>query len=127
MDSQLWGVLTGAAAASIVPLVTLRTTHRQWRLEKRIAILQHKKEELQKIYAEIFKSLPTALQERHYPINMMGAISVHASPAVRNLYYNHMNSSERDETKMKHLLLDMTIAANEHIASIDHAIESLLK
>ncbi|MEN5208652.1 hypothetical protein ABE493_11095 [Stenotrophomonas terrae] len=127
MDSQLWGVLIGAAVASIVPLITLRTTHTQWRLEKRIEILRRRKEGLERIYADIFQKLPAALQERNYPISMMGAISVHASREVRKLYYDHLDSKERDHTKMKHLLLEMTVAANKHIASIDHEVDKLLK
>jgi hypothetical protein len=127
MDSQLWGVLIGAAAASVVPLLTLRTTQAQWRLEKRIELLRRKKEDLERLYADIFQKLPSALQESNYPISMMGAISVHASPEVRKLYYDHMESKDRDETRLKHLLLEMTVAANKHIASIEHEIDQLLK
>ena len=127
MESQLWGVLIGAAAASVVPLITLRTTNAQWRLEKRIEILRRKKEELERLYSDIFQKLPEALKDRNYPISMMGAISVHASQDVRKLYYDHMESKERDDTKMKHLLLNMTIAANKHIASVDSEIDQLLK
>jgi hypothetical protein len=122
-----FGGLVGAAVASIAPLLTLRTTHAQWRLEKRIEILRRRKEELERTYADIFQKLPVALHERHYPISMMGATSVRASPEVRKLYYDHMDSEERDETKMKILLLEITLAANKHIASIDSEIESLLK
>ena len=127
MDGQLWGVLIGAAAASVVPLLTLRTTHAQWRLEKRIELLRRKKEDLERLYADIFQKLPSALQERSYPISMMGAISVHASPEVRKLYYDHIESKDRDETRMKHLLLEMTVEANKHIASVEHEIDQLLK
>ena len=127
MDGQLWGVLIGAAAASVVPLLTLRTTHAQWRLEKRIELLRRKKEDLERLYADIFQKLPAALQEGSYPISMMGAISVYASPEIRKLYYDHMNSKDRDETKMKHLLLGMTVAANKHIASVEKEIDQLLK
>lgn len=127
MDSQLLGVLIGAAAASVVPLLTLRTTQAQWRLEKRIELLRRKKEELERLYEDILEKLPTALQERNYPIHMMGAISVHASPEVRKLYYDHMESRDRDETKMKHLLLDITVAANKHIVRVEHEIDQLLR
>jgi hypothetical protein len=127
MANQLLAVLLGAAAASIVPLVTLRTTHAQWRLEKRIDLLRRKKEDLERMYAEIFEQLPRALQERSYPIAMMGKISVHASQEVRKLYYDHMDSKERDETNMKHLLLEMTVASNHHIASVEQEIETLLR
>jgi len=127
MDSQLWGVLIGAAAASVVPLLTLRTTHAQWRLEKRIELLRRKKDDLERLYADIFQKLPAALHERNYPISMMGAISVHASPEVRKLYYDHMDSKDRDETKMKHLLLEMTVAANKHIKGVEHEIDQLLR
>ena len=127
MNDQLWGVLIGAAVASLVPLITLRTTHTQWRLEKRIELLRRRKEDLEKIYADIFQKLPSALMDRNYPISMMGAISVHASPEVRKLYYDHMESKERDEVKMKHLLLEMTVAANKHLAGIDAEIDKLLK
>ena len=58
---------------------------------------------------------------------MMGAISVHASPEVRKLYYDHMDNKERDETRIKHLLLEMTVAANKHVAGVEHEIDQLLK
>ncbi|WP_141565371.1 hypothetical protein [Ectothiorhodospira sp. PHS-1] len=73
----------------------------------------------------------------HYPTVLKGnlpaktwgysSISVHASPEVRKLYYDHMESKDRDETRLKHLLLEMTVAANKHIASIEHEIDQLLK
>ncbi|KRA72811.1 hypothetical protein ASD78_14385 [Lysobacter sp. Root667] len=127
MDGQLLGVLIGAAAASVVPLLTLRTTQAQWRLEKRIELLRRKKEDLERLYADIFQKLPAALQERSYPISMMGAISVHASPEVRKLYYDYMNSKDRDEVLMKHLHLEMTVAANKHVASVEKEIDQLLE
>ena len=127
MADQLLAVLLGAAVASVVPLVTLRITHAQWRLEKHIDLLRRKKEDLERMNAEIFEQLPEALQARSYPITMMGKISVHASEEVRKLYYDHMDSKERDETTMKHLLLEMAVASNRHIASVGHQIETLLK
>ena len=58
---------------------------------------------------------------------MMASISVNTSPTVRKLYYDYMDSKERDEAIWKNLLLDMSLAANEHIASIEAEIENLLK
>lgn len=127
MSSELWGVLLGAAVASLVPLLSLRAAHVQWRLEKRIDLLRRKKEDLERLYADIFQKLPTALNERSYPVSMMGAISVHASQEVRKLYYDHMDSKERDDMTLKNLLLSMTIAANHHIASVEKDIDQLLK
>jgi hypothetical protein len=127
MENQLLAVLLGAAVASIVPLVTLRTTHAQWRLEKRIDLLRRQKEDLEHMYAEIFEQLPRALHEKSYPITMMGKISVLASQEVRKLYYDHMDSKERDEAKMKHLLLEMAVASNRHIASVEQEIATLLR
>lgn len=126
MDDQPWGVLLGAAIASVVPLVTLRTAHAQWRVEKRVEVLRTKKEGLERMYAEVFLLLPAALAERAYPITMMGTISVHASPEFRKLYYDYMDSRERDEEKAKNLLLNLSIASNHHIASIERQIGDLL-
>lgn len=126
MDGQLLGVLLGAAAASLVPLVSLRTTQAQWRLEKRIELLRQKKVDLERMYADIFRVLPEALNERSYPISMMGLISVHASVPVRKLYFDHMESGERGAVTLKHLLLEMHREANLHVASIDREIQELL-
>lgn len=127
MENQLWGVIVGAAIASVVPLLTLRTTHAQWRLERRIELLRNRQGELGCHYARIFEQLPSALREKEYPISMMASISVNTSPTVRKLYYDYMDSKERDEAIWKNLLLDMSLAANEHIASIEAEIENLLK
>lgn len=127
MASQLWGVIVGAAIASIVPLLSLCATHAQWRLERRIELLRNRKAELERHYARIFEQLPDALREKAYPISMMAAISVNSSPAVRKLYYDYMDSKERDEATSKNLLLDMSLAANEHLASVEVEIENLLK
>lgn len=122
MDSQLWGVLMGAAIASIAPLITLRTTQARWRLEKRIEFLRQKKNDIEKLYDDILLKLPIAIQEESYPISMMAAISIRASPEVRKLYYDYMESKERDSSNKKSLILNITMAANKHINSIEKEI-----
>lgn len=126
MACQLWGVLLGATIASIVPLLILRNTHAQWRIERRLELLRNRKTELQQHYATIFEKLPNALRERAYPISMMASISVNTSQEVRKLYYDYMDGKERSEATQKSLFLDMSLAANQHIASIEHEIEGLL-
>lgn len=68
----------------------------------RIELLRRKKEGPERLYADIFQKLPAALQELSYPISMMGAISVHASPEGHKLYYDHMDSTDHEETRLKH-------------------------
>jgi hypothetical protein len=57
----------------------------------------------------------------------MASISVNTSEEVRKLYYDYMGGEERDETTQKNLLLDMSLAANQHIASVESEIEGLLR
>lgn len=127
MSDQLWGVFFGALVASIVPLLTLRINQTQWRIEKRLDILRRRRDELEKIYAEILETLPEALAESSHPIRMMSKISVHASKDVKKLYYDYMDSPERDQASIKLLMLELSVAAERHMLSVDEEIERLLR
>jgi hypothetical protein len=126
MDSQLWSVLLGALIASVVPIVTLVVGNRRWRAEKRIEHLRLKYDKLERMYDAILQKLPDELNERAYSIRMMSQISVLASPEVRKLFYDHLDSDGRDELTMKNALFEISVAANRHLAAVDKEIESAL-
>jgi hypothetical protein len=126
MATELWGVLLGAAIASLIPLITLRQTEKRWRIEKRMEILRLKRDHVEAMYAEIMGRMPEMLQSATYSSNITSKISVRASQEFRDLYFGQIEKKERDELKLKHLYLDMTLAANRHVANIDKEIDDSL-
>ncbi len=126
MSTELWGVLLGAGIASLVPLITLRQTEKRWRIEKRMEILRVKRDQVESMYAEIMSKMPEMLLSATYSSQITSKISVRASQEFRELFFSQIEKKEREELKLKHLFLDMTLAANRHVAAIEKEIDGLL-
>jgi len=126
MATDLWGVVLGAGIASLVPLITLRQSDRRWRQEKRIENLRLKRNRLDAMYAEVMGKMSDMLKAANYSSAITSKISVYASQEFRDLYFGQIEKKERDEVRLKHLYLDMALAANRHIAAVDKEIEAAL-
>ena len=127
MNSQLWSVPFGAIIASVVPIITLIVGNKRWKVEKRIEHLRLKYDKLEHMYDSILTKLPTELNEGAYSMRMMSQISVLASEEVRKLFYDHLNSKNRDELDLKNAFLDISIAAHQHLSAVEKEIEDSLK
>ncbi len=126
MSTDLWGVLLGAAIASLVPLITLRQSEQRWRREKKIENLRLKRDRLDAMYAEVMGKMSNMLMAANYSSTITSKVSVYASQEFRELYFGQIEKKERDEVRLKHLYLDMALAANRHIAEVDKEIEAAL-
>jgi len=126
MAADLWGVVLGAGIASLVPLITLRQTEHRWRQEKKLENLRLKRDRTEAMYAEIMGRMSDMLTSASYSSAITSKVSVYASKEFRELYFGQIQKKERDEVKLKHLYLDMALAANRHIASIEKEIEDVL-
>lgn len=125
-EVNLWGVMVGAAVASVVPLVTLHLSSKRWKLEKRIEHLRLKHARLDKMYAAILDALPEALVKQSYPSAMTSQIHVHASAEVQEVFFAYMGLKEKDEKAGREFYLDIAVGANRHIAAVEKEIEDAL-
>jgi hypothetical protein len=78
------------------------------------------------MYAEVMAKMSDMLKGAYYSSAITSKISVYASQEFRDLYFGQIEKKERDEVKLKHLYLDMALAANRHIAAVDKEIEAAL-
>lgn len=124
--SNFEDILFGAAIASIVPIVTLLINNSKWKTEKRIEHLRNKHERLERIYAEILNVLPDAISNNVYPSQMMSKISIYGSPEARKVFYDFMEDKEKDDQKNREVILNFSLAANEHLLRIENKIADAL-
>ena len=127
MEASLIGVLIGAAAASVVPLVIQRSQDAKWRTEKRVEELRAQHVRLEKMYEDILEQLADAIERNAYPSTMTGKISARASAEVRKLYFDYVFSKNRDPAVARRLYLKVCVAAQKHLAELERKIEQALE
>lgn len=126
MANSVGNILLGAAIASIVPVVTLLLNHKRWKVEKRVENLRVRYDRLERMYKDILARLPDAIRDRSYPSDLTSKISVYGSKEVRQLYFDHIEDKEKDDFKLKSAFLNISLAANKHLAEIEKQIEDAL-
>jgi hypothetical protein len=125
-DSNLVGVLIGAAVASVVPLVSLYQGAKRWKLEKKVENLRLKHSKLEQLYADVLGRLPEAMASNLYPSTLTAQISVHACAEVRKLFFDRLEKKDRDEATGKKTFLDISLAVHKHLAAVEKEIEDAL-
>lgn len=123
---QFLNILFGAAIASIVPIVTLVTNHRRWKVEKRIELLRVKHDRLEAMYVDILSRMREPITEGVWPSDITSKISVYATKEVKDIYFGHILDKEKDDSKKRLFFLNLSNACNKHIAEIQSQIESEL-
>ena len=79
MFEQILNVLLGAVVASIVPLYTLVRSSKQWKLERRLELLNARHDRLKEIYGMCLEKFGKGLSEGSFSSDFTSSIYVFAS------------------------------------------------
>lgn len=126
MSETLLGVLIGGLIGSVAPLATLIFNHYHWKREAKLAHLKTERTRLEQLFEKNLALLGEAMANNSYPSTMSAEIAVLMPKKVSEQYNNFMNGGDRSEKACKVVYLEIALAMNHSLATIDKKIDDFV-
>jgi len=127
MSETLLGVIIGGIIGLIPTLIVSFIEYKKWKKERNIAILQQKREKMEKLFDEAYEKIHQGMEEGSFSIDMITDI-LRLSPRKVSEAFDKMmlDKNESIENQRTHLL-EISIEMKNSLAEIDKDIESIIK
>jgi hypothetical protein len=122
----LIGVFVGGVIAGIAPVANLISNHKRWKREVMLEHLKSERKRMEQLFRETYDKLPDAMANNSYPIHMLPEIMISMPKIVSERFHSWMGDKNKDESKAKEALLDISIEMKKSLAFIDDQIRELI-
>jgi hypothetical protein len=126
MSRELWGVVIGAAAGMIMPMVMLIRDSRRWRIEQRLAFLRDKRQRLEGAFRAAAVSLAEGMKENSYSIDTLMEYTHLFPDNVRSAIDKCLDGTVRPPDDMKMHYMDIVAEMKRSLAAIEQDIEATI-
>ena len=127
MSQTLWGVVIGAVAATIMPVITLVRDSRRWRTEQKLALLLAHRQRLENMFQTAAAALAKGMQDNSYSTDTLMA-SLYLFPNnVHSAIEALMAEAARTPENLRSHYADVVGAMKLALAEIDHETAVTIK
>ena len=126
MSDTLIGVIVGGIIASIVPIINLWLGHKRWKSEASLEYLKSERRNKEELYSEILRKLADSMANNKYPIPMISDIMIFTPRAISDRFYSWMDEKNKDASKAREALLEISVEMKRSLAEIDEQIKQLI-
>ena len=127
MSEALLGVIIGGIIGLIPTLIVLFIEHKKWKKEINIAILQQKREKIEKRFDEAYEKIHQGIGKGSFSIDMITDILRLSPRKVSEAFDKMMLDKNQNIENQRTHLLEISIEMKNSLAEIDKEIESIIK
>lgn len=119
MDSGFVGVIVGAAIASIVPIIQIVVQHRQWKIDRKIDLLDNKRNREEALFNELLPEIERGLLEESWDAKSAAKLLAACPDKVAQPLFSYLKSKDDSAKNKQDALYHVSHRMHTHLAELE--------